>query len=199
MNRLVNEINEKIAKQITEIKKDVGCQMHEMCSMVEEIAGMAKGVEFQLNSKKNEIECSTLNISNLQRKIDEIQRENHEEFSTIKNRQNELTQLYSTYLDSEEQLLMQQTQQEQLFGNAHLSQNSQSAAPPNHINLITNYSIDNTFNGQAKTPSNLNQPINMDLQSVETNRPQKHHSHQREVGKQKNYVLTEENERGNPP
>ena len=183
MNRLVNEINEKIAKQITEIKKDVGCQMHEMCSMVEEIAGMAKGVEFQLNNKKNEIECSTLNISNLQRKVDEIQRENHEEFSTIKNRQNELTQLYSTYLDSEEQLLMQQTQQEQLFGNAHLSQNSQSAAPPNHINLITNYSIDDTSDGQSKPPSNLNQPINIDLQSVETNRPQQHHPHQREVGK----------------
>ena len=30
--------------------------MHEMCSMVEEIAGMTKNFEYQLNHKKPEVE-----------------------------------------------------------------------------------------------------------------------------------------------
>ena len=42
-----------------------------MCSMVEELAQMSKSLEFQIQKKQPEIESTTLNIANLQRKIDE--------------------------------------------------------------------------------------------------------------------------------
>ena len=37
--------NDSFEKKLVDIKKDVGGQMHEICSMVEEIANMSKGVE----------------------------------------------------------------------------------------------------------------------------------------------------------
>ena len=70
--------------------------------MVEELAAMAKGLEYQLNNKRGEIENSTSGLQSLQRRIDELQREHQDEFQVIKSRQNELTQLYSTYLDAED-------------------------------------------------------------------------------------------------
>jgi hypothetical protein len=32
-------------KKLSEIKNEVGCKMHEICSMVEELATMTKGLE----------------------------------------------------------------------------------------------------------------------------------------------------------
>ena len=64
----------EIEKRFAETKNDVGKQMHEMCSMVEELAQMSKGVENQLSKKQPEIEGASLNIANLQRKMDETQR-----------------------------------------------------------------------------------------------------------------------------
>jgi hypothetical protein len=45
--------------------------MNEMCSMVEELARIIKGFEWQLNNKKPEIETILLNMTNTSRKIDE--------------------------------------------------------------------------------------------------------------------------------
>jgi hypothetical protein len=58
-------------KNLNTSKVEVGQQMHEMCSMVEEIAQMSKTIETQIAFKKPEIESATLNIANLQRKLDE--------------------------------------------------------------------------------------------------------------------------------
>lgn len=76
----------EIEKRFAETKNDVGKQMHEMCSMVEELAQMSKGIEFQLNKKQPEIEGASLNIANLQRKMDEAQRNQENELNIIKKR-----------------------------------------------------------------------------------------------------------------
>ena len=60
--------------------------MHEMCSMVEELAQMSKGLEFQLTKKQPEIEGASLNIANLQRKMDEAQRSHDNDLNMIKKR-----------------------------------------------------------------------------------------------------------------
>jgi hypothetical protein len=39
--------------------------MHEICSMVEDLATMTKGIETQINLKMPQIESSTLNIAYL--------------------------------------------------------------------------------------------------------------------------------------
>ena len=49
-------------KRLQETKLDVGKQMHEMCSMVEEIAGMTKKFEFQINAKRPDVENLSHNI-----------------------------------------------------------------------------------------------------------------------------------------
>lgn len=62
---------------------------------------MTRQMENTVVSKKPEIESASMNIANLQRKIDEQARQYQSEFATIKKRQYELTQLYSTNLDLE--------------------------------------------------------------------------------------------------
>ena len=51
--------------KINDLKNDVGNQMHEMCSMVEQLAGMTRQMENTLAAKKPEIESASLNIANL--------------------------------------------------------------------------------------------------------------------------------------
>ena len=62
---------------------------------------MTRQMENAVVSKKPEIESASLNIANLQRTLDEQARQYQSEFATIKKRQYELTQLYSTSLDLE--------------------------------------------------------------------------------------------------
>lgn len=108
LRQAAHDLEQQIDGKVHAVKNEMGRQMHEICSMVEELAAMTKGLEFQLGQKKTEIESASLNIANMQRKQDEGQRETQLEFSQLKNRQHELTQLYSTYLDSEDQLLLNQ-------------------------------------------------------------------------------------------
>ena len=72
--------------------------------MVEELAGMNKRLEYQCNLHKQSLDTSSNGIATLQRRIEDMTRDNKDEFSVIKGRQNELTELYSTYIDSEDQL-----------------------------------------------------------------------------------------------
>lgn len=101
------QARESFESKHAELKKDMGCQLHEICSMVEELAGMNKRLEFQCNQQRQSIDASSNGIATLQRRIEELTRENKDEFSVIKSRQNELTELYSTYIDSEDQLFAQ--------------------------------------------------------------------------------------------
>ena len=39
-----------------DLKKDMGCQLNEMCSMVEELAGMNKRLESQFNYQRQSSE-----------------------------------------------------------------------------------------------------------------------------------------------
>ena len=48
--------NDSLDKKLLDTKNDVGRQMHEICSMVEEIANMSKGVETQFNMRLPELE-----------------------------------------------------------------------------------------------------------------------------------------------
>ena len=91
-----------VEKKMTETKVDVGKQMHELCFMVEQLATMTRGFEAQFGAKKPEIESANMNIANLQRKIDEMARSHQSELNGIKKRQYELTELYSTCLESED-------------------------------------------------------------------------------------------------
>jgi predicted RNase H-like nuclease (RuvC/YqgF family) len=75
--------------------------MHEMCSMVEEIAQLSKNLELQIQAKKPEIENASLNIANLQRKVDEQTTRADKEFVAMKRRQYELTDLFSTSLEEQ--------------------------------------------------------------------------------------------------
>ena len=52
-------------KHLQNTKNEVGKQMHEMCSMVEEIAQMNKGLEYQLELKKPEIEANSNAVESL--------------------------------------------------------------------------------------------------------------------------------------
>lgn len=97
---------ENFEKVISETKVEVGKQMHEICSMVEDIATMAKGLEHQIMLKKPEIESANLNIANLTRKMDESTRYTNGEIQQLKKRQIELTELYSTCLDNDNGGLM---------------------------------------------------------------------------------------------
>ena len=42
-----------------------------MCSMIEDLGKMFKNIEWQFNQKRNETENILLNMTNIQRKIDE--------------------------------------------------------------------------------------------------------------------------------
>ena len=52
-------------KKVQETKNEVGKQMHEMCSMVEELATMTRGLELSINQKRPEIDSASMNIANL--------------------------------------------------------------------------------------------------------------------------------------
>lgn len=55
---LKNDLGSKLEmfdSNIQSTKQDIGKQMHEMCTMVEEIANMSKGVEMQFKQKEADL------------------------------------------------------------------------------------------------------------------------------------------------
>ena len=77
-------------------------QLHEMCSMVEELASMNKNFEKQLANNENNYKEIQVKMANFKKQIDDQFGINLMEFEQIKIRQTELAQLYSTYLDCED-------------------------------------------------------------------------------------------------
>ena len=53
------------------VSKESERSMNEMCSMIEELARLVKSLEWQFQTKRTEQESTLLNVSNLQRRMDE--------------------------------------------------------------------------------------------------------------------------------
>ncbi|CDW81017.1 UNKNOWN [Stylonychia lemnae] len=82
------------------ISKENEKQLHEVLSMVEDMARIVKNLELQFNNKRPETESILLNIANIQRKMDENQRLALSELTQLKQRQYKLFNLYNTGLEN---------------------------------------------------------------------------------------------------
>ena len=69
--------------------------------MVEEIGKMNNRTEITLQQKVPVIDSFYLSLTNLQRKLDEVTQENTKELTALKQRQDQLTQLYEASLENE--------------------------------------------------------------------------------------------------
>eukprot|EP00347_Sterkiella_histriomuscorum_P022745 403337316 len=122
------EMKEFMEKQIIQFKsyneskilmmqKESEKQLHEVISMVEDIAKMSKNLEVQLIQKKPETENILLNLVNVQRRIDENSRIVMSEITQLKQRQYKLFNLYNTGLET--------SSNNQSTNNLHINQDQQ--------------------------------------------------------------------------